>query len=71
MGRYATGYSIRRLGPFNTTGCQCIVSDYFVRGACDKHGCHAGSLVDESESLEPVIKIGLSTGELVDLILSC
>jgi len=57
------------VGSLYAARCERVVAYNFAFRQRNKYSCHTGSLVNESESLEPVVEIRLSAIELIDIVL--
>ena len=69
MRRYSLSNPSWGVGSFYTTSCERIVAYNFAFRQRNKYSCHTSSLVNEGESLEPVIEIRLPAIKLIDVVL--
>ena len=66
MSRYSLSNPGRGVGSFYTASCERIVPYNFAFRQRNKYSCHTSSLVNEGESLKPVIQIRLSAIKLIN-----
>ena len=69
MRRYSLSNPGWGIGSFYAASCERIVAYNFALRQRNKHSCHTSALVNEGESLEPVVEIRLPAIKLIDIIL--